>query len=110
MAKTKPGKKDLDSYGIKGTNKIVRRMNYSLSSSQFYSFLFFIFKSLHSHVNSILLFLSFFLLHREGERGVVIDLSCCFMPPYEYFHFATSVKGVWCLGWHVTTTLGKSYP
>ncbi|XP_022852485.1 chromatin remodeling protein EBS-like [Olea europaea var. sylvestris] len=24
MAKTKPGKKDLDSYGIKGTNKIVR--------------------------------------------------------------------------------------
>lgn len=30
MAKTKPGKKDLDSYTIKGTNKVVRRM-YSLS-------------------------------------------------------------------------------
>lgn len=26
MAKTKPGKKDLDSYTIKGTNKIVRRI------------------------------------------------------------------------------------
>ncbi|KAL6529650.1 hypothetical protein OROGR_015273 [Orobanche gracilis] len=25
MAKTKPGKKDLDSYNIKGTNKVVRR-------------------------------------------------------------------------------------
>lgn len=25
MAKTKPGKKDLDSYSIKGTNKVVRR-------------------------------------------------------------------------------------
>jgi hypothetical protein len=25
MAKTKPGKKDLDSYTIKGTNKVVRR-------------------------------------------------------------------------------------
>lgn len=25
MAKTKPGKKDLDSYNIKGTNKSVRR-------------------------------------------------------------------------------------
>jgi hypothetical protein len=24
MAKTKPGKKDLDSYTIKGTNKVVR--------------------------------------------------------------------------------------
>lgn len=24
MAKTKPGKKDLDSYSIKGTNKVVR--------------------------------------------------------------------------------------
>ena len=33
MAKTKPGKKDLDSYTIKGTNKIVRRgLSFSLSS------------------------------------------------------------------------------
>ncbi|KAL9265902.1 Chromatin remodeling protein EBS-like protein [Drosera capensis] len=31
MAKTKPGKKDLDSYTIKGTNKVVRRMD-SISS------------------------------------------------------------------------------
>lgn len=32
MAKTKPGKKDLDTYTIKGTNKLVRR-TLSLSSS-----------------------------------------------------------------------------
>lgn len=45
MAKTKPGKKDLDSYSIKGTNKVVRR-NTALFASMivlvFISFLYLI--------------------------------------------------------------------
>lgn len=35
MAKTKPGKKDLDSYTVKGTNKVVRR-NENFLSPLFY--------------------------------------------------------------------------
>lgn len=40
MAKTKPGKKDVDSYNIKGTTKVVRRISIS-PSLLFYFFLCF---------------------------------------------------------------------
>lgn len=46
MAKTKPGKKDVDSYSIKGTNKIVRRNSISISPPFVLCFVFSVLGSL----------------------------------------------------------------
>ena len=48
MAKTKPGKKDLDSYTIKGTNKIVRRIVSLRTKILFVLLLLLLFLGLHS--------------------------------------------------------------
>lgn len=77
MAKTKPGKKDLDSYNIKGTNKVVRRMYFhTLSNTLILFFIFQLktFNSFHFYLRLNKPKISFFFFLRIPGLKLEIDI------------------------------------
>ena len=96
MAKTKPGKKDLDSYNIKGTNKVVRRKLPSPSIRIYMCFTHSFYLSVSLRV-FLLVFrpsplLFFFLL---PEQIWVIFLCWKLQALQSLLFFVFLIKGLW---------------